>query len=456
MKRITSAFLAIANAAWLFSGQAQAQMKDLSPDVVVEKGLEPLAFMALQAAGVPQEKLLLRAFPPRAAGRAFCLSGKAFMLLSTAPLPRELEERCHASLRKPLVQQRREALTADVQAWLPDRKRRPEDRSARKTGRKAAAADSGSRQEGNRGAWKRVVQLELAREPLLAVQPEGAVPIEPDGRTLFLALAAWMPQRGRLVRNPYTAWSDLGTSLPDERILILLPENARKLVQDFLRRACERGVLPYWEVQRVAVGKQAFRQLVREKCAVVRKDDAVRFIKGDDAAMVAELQRHRGALALIGHGAWLQNRNVLRAAPPVEDTPSRPLILAVDRSNLLRSSLGVKVLEKLAQSVRETGLLPPPPEERNVLNKLLEEARRAGAGQKNEAGGEAAVDAIKALPTGARASAVPSRLAPFAQPPAQAGKPRAYGGVQVEPSPLPKADRTLDLNDLPPAAGQRP
>lgn len=480
MKRISGAYLAIIGAALLGGAQAQVpaqeqaparpQVKDISPHVVVEAGLEPLAQTVMRASGVPEDALMLRVFPAGAAGRAFCLSGRAFLLLAASPLPPVLAERCHAG--PGAARKKGDASRGEMPQELQGRNRSV---AAGTSGTMAAAGGKSStkapEESGEEQARKAkapvIVQVQLAGEPLMAVQPKGSVPLSLDERTLYMALAEWIPQQGRIIRNPHAKWNSLRSTLPEERIRILLPENTQKVVRDFLRRACESGALPYWRAQRVAVDAETFRRQVAEKCASIRRDGAVRFLKEGDGAVIATLRRHRGALALVGRGAWLQHREELKVAPLEGDAPARPLFLAVDSRNLRQNPVAERVLRTFAQAVRQAGLLPPPPEEREALLSLIEKGKGTS---RPDAAGELQERIMQRMPPQAAQALrgemksiimrqqplVPDMNVPKTRLQERRPVPRARGGVQVDPAPGPGANRVIDFNDLPPARNRRP
>ena len=479
MKRISGAHLAIIGAALLGVAQAQVpaqeqaparpQVKDLSPHIVVEAGLEPLAQTVMRASGVPEDALTLRVFPAGAAGRAFCLSGRAFLLLSASPLPPALAERCHAG--PGAARKKGDASPGETPQELRERNGTAAEGASGtmaaaggKTTSKAPKEPGGERKQKTKASV--VVQVQLADEPLMAVQPKGGVPLSLDERTLYMALAEWIPQQGRIIRNPHAKWNSLRSTLPEERIRILLPENTRKVVRDFLRRACESGALPYWRAQRVAVDAETFRRQVAEKCASIRKDGAVRFVKEGDGAVIATLRRHRGALALVGRGAWLQHREELKAAPLEGDAPARPLFLTVDRQNLRANPVAERVLRTFAEAVRQAGLLPPPPEEREALLSLIEKGKDAS---RPDAADEMQERIMQRMPPQAAQALrgemksiimrqqplAPDMNVPKTRSPERRPVPRARGGVQMESPSLPKADMLMNLDDLPPARNER-
>jgi len=161
----------------------------------------------------------------------------------------------------------------------------------------------------------------------------------------YNALAAQVVQDGQLVANPYTNWSEIDPSLPDQAILAFIP-------------GTKHGTREVFEQKVIAAGcdasgaKAAFEaagqdeDAVTESCAALRTDGISNDIDGDYTETLARLDANPDAIGVFGLSFYENNTDKLQVATMSGVTPStetvasgeypvsRPLFMYVKKAHV--------------------------------------------------------------------------------------------------------------------------
>ncbi len=139
---------------------------------------------------------------------------------------------------------------------------------------------------------------------------------------VYKAIAAKVPVDGQLVDNPYTTWSEIDPSLPDQKIALAIPgsnHGTREVFQERVVSAgCEQAGLPELGEEELEAACTSFRQ------------DVVVEIAGDYTETLARLQSNPDTVGVFGLSFYDQNRDTLKVATVSGVTPSLETIASGD------------------------------------------------------------------------------------------------------------------------------
>src|SRR5690606_10696936 len=120
---------------------------------------------------------------------------------------------------------------------------------------------------------------------------------------IYQAIAAEVPVDGELVANPYTNWSEIDSSLPDQPIALAIPgtnHGTRDVIdQNVVAAGCEVVGLPEGASE--------------DACTALRQDVVVE-IAGDYTETLARLQADNNTMGVFGLSFYDQNRDTLKVA----------------------------------------------------------------------------------------------------------------------------------------------
>ncbi|MCU0774622.1 MAG: substrate-binding domain-containing protein [Ideonella sp.] len=140
---------------------------------------------------------------------------------------------------------------------------------------------------------------------------------------VFLAQAKDVPQDGKMVPNPFTRWSQIDRSLPDQEIVLVIPgsnHGTREVYE-------EKMVIPGCQ-SRPEVKAMTDKKAADALCKAMRTDGRVIEVAGDYTETLARLDAQRTAVGVFGLSFYDQNRDRLQVATVSGVTPSDETILA--------------------------------------------------------------------------------------------------------------------------------
>jgi phosphate transport system substrate-binding protein len=164
----------------------------------------------------------------------------------------------------------------------------------------------------------------------------------------FNALAAEVVIDGKLVPNPYTKWSEVDPSLPDQEIMVFIPGTKHGTREVFDQKVITVGctVFKSDKVFKARDGKA-------DGCTALRQDGRAVEIDGDYTETLQRLQANPTAVGVFGLSFYENNTDKLRVATfqgvvPTRETiasgkyrVSRPLFIYV-KTQHYGSTLGLK------------------------------------------------------------------------------------------------------------------
>lgn len=138
---------------------------------------------------------------------------------------------------------------------------------------------------------------------------------------VFRAFAAEVSVNGQIVPNPFTKWSEVDRSLPDQAILGLIPGTKHGTREVFDEKVMTRGCKMFGDDAALRKAKGDTKG-----CTAMRKDGRVVEIDGDYSETLARLSANKTAMGVFGLSFYENNRNTLRVATFQGVTPSSATI----------------------------------------------------------------------------------------------------------------------------------
>ncbi len=153
-----------------------------------------------------------------------------------------------------------------------------------------------------------VLALRVGIDGLMLLNARNAPRFSLTREQLFLAVARHVPQKGRLIANPYRRWNEISAELPDAPIRIYGPAPNHGTRDAFsalaLLPVCER--MPEFGALSPADRSR--------QCQMLRLDGAWVDVAGDYALLLRRLLADPQALGILGFSYFDSNRHRLKAA----------------------------------------------------------------------------------------------------------------------------------------------
>ncbi len=151
-----------------------------------------------------------------------------------------------------------------------------------------------------------MTEVKIGYDGIVLANAKGAPLFRLTKAQIFLALAAKVPQDGKLVANPYQRWNQIDPSLPDLSIEVFGPPPTSGTRDAFVELAMEGGCgqVP----AALPLGLQA------QACHPIREDG--RYIEAgeNDNLIVQKVQANPSALGVFGFSFLDQNRDRIQGS----------------------------------------------------------------------------------------------------------------------------------------------
>ncbi len=177
-----------------------------------------------------------------------------------------------------------------------------------------------------------VTEVLIGYDGLSIAQSRKAAPMNLTKSQIYLALAAEVPVRGKLVANPYKRWSEIDTLLPDTPILAYGPPPTSGTRDAFVELAMQEGceALDFVKEQKKALDKKAYGDLVRSQCSRMRQDGPFVEAGENDNLIVQRLEADANAIGIFGYSFLYENEDRLQAVKVSGVEPSFETIASGD------------------------------------------------------------------------------------------------------------------------------
>jgi len=158
---------------------------------------------------------------------------------------------------------------------------------------------------------KDIVEIKIGFDGIVLANSKQSKPFGLTKEQIFRALAKQVPVDGKLVANPYKAWSDIDPSLPKLKIEVLGPPPTSGTRDAFLELAMEGGAKA---VPMLAELEKSDKDKFVEIAHSLREDGAYVEAGENDNLIVQKLEANPKALGIFGYSFLDQNADKLQAA----------------------------------------------------------------------------------------------------------------------------------------------
>jgi phosphate transport system substrate-binding protein len=148
-----------------------------------------------------------------------------------------------------------------------------------------------------------IIQIPVGLDGIVIANSRHGAKLRLTLKDLFLALAAEVPVKGKLEKNPYETWDQIRPDLPKQKILVYGSPSTSGTRQVFVEKVITRQseLCPeYFEYG--------------GKYAKIRHDGAYVVLFDHEQAMLDELRNNIDAVAIISYALYIQNSDIVRFA----------------------------------------------------------------------------------------------------------------------------------------------
>ena len=155
-----------------------------------------------------------------------------------------------------------------------------------------------------------IVELNIGFDGLTLAQSKDGAELKLSLKQVFLALAAQVPNdKGELVANPYTKWSEIDPSLPDVKIEVLGPPPTSGTRDSLHELFLEKGALAFDSMKALKdKDAKAFEAVWKS----VRKDGAYVEAGENDNVIVQKIEANKNAFGVFGYSFLEENKAKLK------------------------------------------------------------------------------------------------------------------------------------------------
>ncbi|GAB5469909.1 MAG: PstS family phosphate ABC transporter substrate-binding protein [Rhodospirillales bacterium] len=153
-----------------------------------------------------------------------------------------------------------------------------------------------------------IVEVRIGFDGIVLANSKAHTPYSLTKEQVFLALAKEVPTDGELAANPYTTWSEIDSSLPNEKIEIYGPPPTSGTRDAFVELVMEEACESF----------QVFEEMTKDDqkrfCAEIREDGVFIEAGENDNLIVQKLEANPRALGIFGYSFLDQNADKVQGS----------------------------------------------------------------------------------------------------------------------------------------------
>ncbi|MGB8273977.1 MAG: PstS family phosphate ABC transporter substrate-binding protein [Alphaproteobacteria bacterium] len=153
-----------------------------------------------------------------------------------------------------------------------------------------------------------IAEVKIGYDGIVFSNSIKAQPIPLTREQIYLAIAKQVPQKGKLVANPYKTWNEIDPSLPKQEIIVYGPApnhgTRDALVELVMDEACKK----FTEISSLEEAAQ------KKACETVREDGAFVEVSESYNVTLEKLVKNPTAIGIFGFSYFDNNRDKVRAA----------------------------------------------------------------------------------------------------------------------------------------------
>jgi phosphate transport system substrate-binding protein len=146
-------------------------------------------------------------------------------------------------------------------------------------------------------------------------QSKSNAPFNVTKKQLFLAVAAEVPSKDgkRLIKNPYTTWNQIDSTLPNRKIVIYGPPKSsgtRDAFEDMILKAKTKKMSVYTDIYKADKEKNK----AYKKYKKIRTDGVYVPSGENDNLIIAKLNKNKDAFGIFGYSYLLENDDKIQGS----------------------------------------------------------------------------------------------------------------------------------------------
>jgi phosphate transport system substrate-binding protein len=152
----------------------------------------------------------------------------------------------------------------------------------------------------------KITEVKIGNDGIVLANAREAKSFDVSRAELWQALAKEVPVDGELQQNPYTNWSEIDSSLPDQEIKVYGPPPTSGTRDAFVELVMEKGCENFDAVQKLDEEKKT------QVCGQIREDGNFIEVGENDNLVVQRLQNEPNALGIFGFSFLNQNQEKIK------------------------------------------------------------------------------------------------------------------------------------------------
>lgn len=176
----------------------------------------------------------------------------------------------------------------------------------------------------NKNGVKQIIEVKFGYDGIVFASAAGKGQFALEPKHVFAAIAAQVPVDGKLAANPYTKWSQIDSSLPDQEIVLVIPASNHGTREVFEEKVIHAGATTFPEIKALSGDEQ------KKAILSFRQDGRVIEIAGDYTETLARLDAQKDAVGVFGLSFYEQNKDKLQVATVNGVTPSNETVIKGD------------------------------------------------------------------------------------------------------------------------------
>lgn len=166
-----------------------------------------------------------------------------------------------------------------------------------------------------------IIEVKIGYDGIVFASRIDAGDFKLEPKHVFLAQAEKVPQNGKLVANPYTRWSQIDKSLPDQEIVLAIPGSNHGTREVYEEKVVNPGCQTFDEI------KKLDKEAAAAQCLAMRTDGRIIEVAGDYTETLARLQAQKDAVGVFGLSFYEANRDRIKVATVSGVVPTLETIL---------------------------------------------------------------------------------------------------------------------------------
>jgi phosphate transport system substrate-binding protein len=157
---------------------------------------------------------------------------------------------------------------------------------------------------------KNIIELKLGYDGIVIANSSKAKLFDVTKKELFLALAKYVPEKGKLVLNKFKNWKEINKDLPDQKIEVYGPPPTSGTRDAFVEIVMDEACIEITEF------KTAYpdEEIRKKECQQIREDGIYIESGENDNLIVQKLKNNEKALGIFGYSFLEQNAGEIQGS----------------------------------------------------------------------------------------------------------------------------------------------